>query len=84
MLNKVEIDILQHLLDEGLIDQMNSRTIRRISDKIELNYFRIRTNINHLLLLGLINMGYKERQSKTFYINKNGINELKLQKNNPQ
>jgi len=73
MLSKIQIDILHHLLDSGLTDQMNSRSIRRISDKIGINYFRVRTNINYLLLLGLVANGWKERQSNCFHITKKGV-----------
>lgn len=78
MLSKVEIDILKHLWDEGLVDRMNSRTIKRISEKIGINYYRIRSNLIHLKLLGLIDRGFKERNSNTFYITEKG------QKNIPQ
>lgn len=77
MLSKVEIDILTHMVESELFDQMNSRTIRRISKEIGLNYFRIRTNIQHLLLLGYIAKGFKERNSGTFYIKKEGIEIIK-------
>lgn len=73
MLSKVEIDILKHLWDENLIDPMNSRTIRNISKGIDLNYYRIRTNVNHLCDLGLIKKGFKERSSFTFFISEDGI-----------
>ena len=73
MLSKIEIDILRHLRNEGLVDSMNSRTIRNISKKIEINYFRVRTNLNHLLLLGMVANGFKERQSNTFHITKQGV-----------
>lgn len=77
MLSKVEIDILKHLYQEKLIDPMNSRTIKRISQQIGLNYFRVRSNVNKLMLLKLIKMGYRERSSNTFYISQEGINEIK-------
>lgn len=73
MLSKIEIDILQHLWSEELVDQMNSRTIRRISEKIGINYFRVRTNLQHLLMLGYVNQGFRERSSNTFYINPQGV-----------
>jgi len=76
MLSKVEIDILQHLKTEGLIDQMNSRTIQNISKGVGLNYFRVRNNVTHLYMLGLINMGFKERQSNSFYITAEGQRKI--------
>jgi len=78
LLSKVEIDILKHLSDEGLVDQMNSRTTKRISEIIGINYYRVRSNLIHLKLLGLVDQGFKEKSSNTFYITKNG------QKNIPQ
>lgn len=73
MVSKIEIDILQHLWNEGLTDQMNSRTLRRISEKIGINYFRVRTNMQHLKLLGMVENGYKEKSSMTYFINKKGV-----------
>jgi NADH/NAD ratio-sensing transcriptional regulator Rex len=72
LLSKVEIDILKHLSNEGLVDQMNSRTIKHISEKIGINYYRIRTNLNHLNLLGMVKKGFKEKSSNTFYISEIG------------
>lgn len=77
MLSKVEIDILKHLWDQKLIDQMNSRTIRNIAKGINLNYYRVRTNLNHLLLLKMVRQGFKEKSSNTFFITKEGIDEIK-------
>jgi len=77
MLNKVEIDILKLLFRDGLVDSMNSRTIRNISKDTGLNNLRVRNNINHLCTLGFVKTGYKERQSKTYYISELGINEVK-------
>lgn len=77
MLSKVEIDILRHLWESGLIDEMNSRTIKRISQKIGINYFRVRTNIRHLLLLGMVKSGFKEKSSGTFFISEKGVEIIK-------
>ena len=66
MLNKVEVEILQHMLQNKLTDQINSRTIRNISKGIEINYFRTRNYVNHLKLLGLLDSGFKELNSGTF------------------
>ena len=77
LLSKVEIDILKYLWVEKLIDQMNSRTIRNIAKGINLNYYRVRSNLNHLLLLKMVKQGFKEKSSNTFYITKEGINEIK-------
>jgi len=73
MLNKVEVEILQHMLQNKLTDQINSRTIRNISKGIEINYFRTRNYVNHLKLLGLLDSGFKELNSGTFYITKKGV-----------
>ena len=78
MLSRVEIDILQYLKAEGLVDQMNSRTIQNISKGVGLNYFRVRNNVSHLYQLKLIGMGFKQKQSNAFYITGKG------QKNIPQ
>jgi len=73
MLNKVEVEILQHMLENKLINEINSRTIRNISKGIEINYFRTRNYVNHLKLLGLLDSGFKELNSGTFYITKKGV-----------
>jgi len=73
MLNKVEVEILQHMLQNKLTDQINSRTIRNISKGIEINYFRTRNYVNHLKLLGLLDSGFKELNSGTFYITNKGV-----------
>ena len=73
MLNKVEVEILHHMLQNKLTDQINSRTIRNISKGIEINYFRTRNYVNHLKLLGLLNSGFKELNSGTFYITNKGV-----------
>jgi len=70
LLSKVQIDILRHMVESELFDPMNSRTIRNISKGINLNYFRVRTNIQHLFLLGYIKKGYKEKSSETYYLDK--------------
>jgi predicted transcriptional regulator len=77
MLNKVEVDILKLLFKEGLIDPMNSRTVTNISKGIGLNNLRVRNNLSHLCQLGFVKNGYKERQSKTYFISEIGINEIK-------
>jgi len=77
MLNKVEIDILKLLLKDGLIDPINSRTISNISKDVGLNNLRVRNNLMHLCNIGMVKNGYKERQSKTYYISELGINEIK-------
>lgn len=77
MLNKVAIDILRLLLKDGLVDPMNSRTVANISKKMGLNNLRVRNNLNRMCQLGLVKNGYKERQSKTYYISDIGINEIK-------
>ena len=82
MLNKVEIDILKLLLKDGLVDPMNSRTVANISKDIGLNNLRVRNNLNHMCNLGFVKNGYKERQSKTYYISDIGINEIKGVKDN--
>jgi len=58
------------MVESELFDPMNSRTIRNISKGINLNYFRVRTNIQHLFLLGYIKKGYKEKSSETYYLDK--------------
>lgn len=73
MLNKVEIEILHHMKEAGLIDQFNSRTIRNISKGIEINYFRTRNYVNHLKLLGLLDSGFRELNSGTFFITSKGV-----------
>lgn len=73
MLNKVEVEILKHLHESGLVDQINSRTIRNISKEIGINYFRTRNYVNHLKLLGLLESGFKELNSGTFFISKKGV-----------
>ncbi len=72
MLSKVEIDILTHLNENGLIDPMNSRTIKNISKDVGINYFRTRNQISHLCLLQLIALGYKEKNSNTYYLTEKG------------
>jgi len=42
MLSKVEIDILKSLLEDGVTDQMKSKTIKNISAKVGLSYARVR------------------------------------------
>ena len=73
MLSKVEIDILIHLKNEGLVDAMNSRTIKNVSKSIDLNYFRTRNNLYHLQLLGMIELGFKEIRSNTYFITQKGV-----------
>ena len=77
MLNKVQIDILKQLYEDGLIDPINSRTINNISKRIGLNGLRVRNNLNSLYNFGMVKLGYKERQSKTYFISQEGINEIK-------
>jgi len=76
MLNKVEIDILRHLLENGLNNPMDSRTIKLISKGVGLNNLRVRNNITHLLMHEYVSKGYRERQSGTYYITKKGIDEI--------
>ena len=76
MLSKVEIDILMHLKNEGLLDTMNSRTIKNVSQSIDLNYFRTRNNLYHLQLLGMVGLGFKEIRSNTYYLTQKGIDEI--------
>jgi len=60
MLSKVEIDILVHLKSEGLIDEMNSRTIKNVSKSIDLNYFRTRNNLTTLVMRGMVGMDLRK------------------------
>jgi|GEM_PF-2144374 len=76
MLSKVEIDILMHLKSEGLVDAMNSRTIKNVSISIDLNLFRTRNNLYHLQLLGMVGLGFKEIRSNTYYLTQKGIDEI--------
>jgi len=73
MLSKLEVDILIHLSENELLDPMNSRTIKNISKAVDINYFRTRTNVNHLFKLGYISMGFRERASNTYYLSKKGV-----------
>lgn len=77
MLSKVEIDILKNLYEDGLTNEMDSRSIKNIAKEIELNYRRTRDNVMKLLLKGYVKQGWKERQSNTFHITKEGIEILK-------
>lgn len=77
MLNKVEIEILHHMVENNLIDQINSRTIRNIAKGIDINYNRTRNYVNHLKLLGMLESGFKELNSGTFYITKKGVDLIK-------
>lgn len=76
MLSKVEIDILRHLHSDGLTNQMDSRTIKNISKGIDLNYRRTRDNVMRLLMKGYVELGYTERQSRTYFINRKGVEML--------
>lgn len=76
MLSKVEIDILKHLNDSGLNNQMDSRTISNVSKGIDLNYRRTRDNVIKLLAKGYVKYGFKERQSNTIFITTEGIGVL--------
>jgi len=83
MLSKLEIDILNHLFSENLTDSMNSRTVRNISLGIGINHLRVRNNLNHLLMLGMVKNGWKERNANSFHITQKGvdlINENKTTK----
>ena len=73
MLSKLEIDILHHLFSENLTDPMNSRTVRNISLAIDINHLRVRHNLNHLLMLGMVKLGWKERNANSFYITSKGV-----------
>jgi len=73
MLSKLEIDILNYLFSENLTDQMNSRTIRDVSLAININHLRVRHNLNHLLMLGMVKLGWKERNANSFYITNKGV-----------
>ena len=72
MLSKVEIDILKILSEHEMVDQMNSMTVSKISEKIKLNIPRVRANIKHLLSLNCIAMGFKDKSSYTYFITKIG------------
>jgi len=73
MLSKLEIDILQHLYSENLTDSMKSRTVRNIAIAININLLRARHNLNHLLSLEYVKLGWKERNANTFHITQKGI-----------
>jgi len=73
MLSKLEIDILNHLFINNLTDSMNSRTVKNISLEIGINNLRIRHNINHLLMLNMVKLGWKERNANTYFITQKGV-----------
>jgi len=73
MLSKVEILILKYLFDNQIDNQIKSQTIRTIAETTNLNPFRVRNNLNHLFSLQSVSLGFKEKNSNTFYISKKGI-----------
>jgi predicted transcriptional regulator len=82
-LNKNEIELLQYLHQNFYNNQMNSRTIKSLSQSTNLNYFRLRTMINRLSLLELVSHGFKEGNSNTFYITIKGIEKIESLTVNP-
>jgi len=76
MLSKVEINILKSLLEDGITNQMKSKTIKNISEKTGLSYARVRDNIKHLLSLNCVELGFKEKSSYTYYLTKIGQEKI--------
>jgi len=76
MLNKVEIEILMLLHKEGLNNPMDSRTIRNISRNINITYFRVRNFIMNLESLQLVELGFKEQNSRCYFISKKGLETI--------
>ena len=76
MLSKVEINILKSLLEDGITNQMKSKTIKNISEKTGLSYARVRDNIKHLLSLNCVELGFKEKSSYTYFLTKEGQRKI--------
>jgi len=73
MLSKLEVDILIQMKNDGILDCMNSRSIKNISKKIDVNYYRVRLHIGNLYKLGYISMGFRERSSNTYFLTSKGV-----------
>lgn len=76
-LSKNDYNILVLLHNNQCNTKMKSYTIKKISQDTNLSIPKIRNAIKMFLLLNYINEGSNDASSKTYYINQNGINELK-------
>lgn len=82
MLSKEEVEILKYLDLHNLNSPMNSKTIKVLSQTIDLenlNYYRLRAMINHLVSLEYVKKGYREKRSNTFFISEKGKKIIKMQ-----
>lgn len=77
MLSKVEIQILKHLNDNQIDNQMKSQTIKKLSQIMNLNYFRVRNIVTNLTRLELLYIGFKEGNANTYYISEKGVEKIK-------
>ena len=80
-LNLTDYKILANILsmsknDKG-ISKFKSVTIKDIKENVELSEVTIRKSTEKLVQTELISPGIRRGKSKTYYINKKGVQELK-------
>ena len=76
-LSKNDYNILIILNHYQCNSKLKSFTIERISKETNLSIPKIRNSVKMFLLLNYITEGSHDKSAKTYYINENGINELK-------
>jgi len=76
-LSKNDFRILIIMKDNGFISQMQSCTIKRIEELINLSTNKIRITFKVLNLLGFVKEGAVDHNSKTYYITNAGIEKIK-------
>lgn len=79
-LDKVDIEIMYVLFVNNVCSPMNGFSMNDIMDNVELklSYYSILRRINNkLIALGYVLNGYKNGNSKSFYLSKEGIDYVK-------
>lgn len=80
-LDKIDIEILYQLYAHNVISPMVSFQIKNLielkdSETSSVSYYTLVRRLAKLIELGMVDLGYKVSNAKTYYINNNGIQYL--------
>ena len=75
-MNKADFFILQEFIKQKGIDQMSSLSISQLTSSLDYSKSKIYNTIKILLLESLIDVGVRDQNSETYFINANGLREI--------
>lgn len=73
---KHDIMILRGILKSGGVNELKSITINKLIEATKVSHTKIRSTIRMMLSLGYVKEGFMQRNAKSYYITKEGVQLL--------